>query len=96
MTQMTKNMKDFKKRIKRNQTNRHNQKKMRPLATHECYDVSVIVRGILETYPCISLSTVRELRRAYQTERADEMTAFLVRNCVSNKLHELSIIMEDE
>ena len=91
----TKRMNEFKKRIERNKTNRNNPRRLKIRPVEAVYDVIVIVQNVYCKYPSINLETVRELRRSYQLEQAEQVNMFLVRSYFNQKIHELSYIRED-
>ena len=88
-------MNEFKKRIERNKTNRNNPRRLKIRPVEAVYDVIVIVQNVYCKYPSINLETVRELRRSYQLEQAEQVSMFLVRSHFNQKIHELSYIRED-
>ena len=89
-------MADFKKRIKRNQTNRNNHRRRTPLKRNEeLFSIVAVARGIVSQYNMVNLDTVRNLRRDFITEQQDEIEMFLVRRFLDKSIVENLSFVED-
>lgn len=89
-------MADFKKRIKRNQTNRNNHRRRTPLMhNEELFSIVAVARGIVSQYNMVNLDTVRNLRRDFITEQQDEIEMFLVRRFLDKSIVENLSFVED-
>lgn len=91
-------MADFKKRIKRNQTNRNNHRRITPLMRNEeLFSIVAVARGIVSQYNMVNLDTVRNLRRDFITEQQDEIEMFLVRRFLDKSIVEnLSFVADGD
>lgn len=80
-------MKEFKKKIEHNKTNKFQKKKrMKVNPVENLYNVIVVAHGSLAEYPMVNLSTVCSLRRNYVDEQARELELFLVREYISQNV----------
>ena len=80
-------MKEFKKKIEHNKTNKFQKKKrMKVNPVENLYNVIVVARGYPAAYSMVNLSTVRALRRSYVEEQARDLELFLVREYISQNV----------